>query len=163
MDEGSHNPAPQNNDYTDLDVSNWPLSGEEELGTKEKQWLINPSTEERWLMKYATFSQPPGSPGYRKGDDWAERIAYGVARVLGIPAAPVELAFEGTLDQMRFGTIYRSVLQDGESLINGDELMEEKGISVSRRQRELYTVEAIYRVLDNIQPPPITPLASDSS
>ena len=43
-------------------------------------------------MKYATFNKPHGSPGYRKGDDWAERVAYGVARVLGIHAAPVELA-----------------------------------------------------------------------
>lgn len=156
MDEGTHTPTPQTTEYAELDVSTWPLSGEEELGTKKKHWLINPSTQERWLMKYATLSQPHGGPEYQKGDDWAERIAYGVAKVLDIPAAPVELAFEGIGDQMRFGTVCRSVLQEEESLINGDELMEEHGISVSQRHRELYTVEAVWRALEDIQPPPNT-------
>ncbi len=140
-------------DDQETDVSKWLRFEEEELGTKPKRWLVNPATEERWLMKYATFSRPRDGPEYRKGDDWAERIAYGVARVLGIPAAPVELAVERTPEEIRYGTVCRSVLQEGESLINGDELMGELGIRVSRNRRELYTVEASFNALEDIHPP----------
>ncbi|MCY4134892.1 MAG: HipA domain-containing protein [bacterium] len=153
MAEGNHNPVPAITEYAELDVSDWPRSGREELGTKPKRWLTNPDTQERWLMKYATFNEPHGSPGYRKGDDWAERVAYGVARVLGIPAALVELAVERTPDEIRYGTVCRSVLQEGESLINGDELMWNVGISVSHHRRELYTVEAAARALRDVDPP----------
>ena len=104
-------------------------------------------------MKYATFSQPKDGLEYRKGDDWAERIAYGVARVLGIPAAPVELAVERTPDEIRCGTVCHSVLREEESLVNGDELMGEIGIRVSRSRRELYTVEAVFDALENVLPP----------
>jgi len=140
-------------DDQETDVSKWLRFEEEELGTKPKRWLVDPATEERWLMKYATFSRPRNGPEYRKGDDWAEQIACGVARVLGIPAAPVELAVERTPDEIRYGTVCRSVLQEGESLINGDELMGELGIRVSRNRRELYTVEASFNALEGIHPP----------
>ena len=141
-------------DDHEIDVSEWWRHEEEELGTKPKRWLINPANEERWLMKYATFSQPRGAPEYQKGDDWAERIACDIAGVLGVPAAPVELAVEHTPNGIRYGTVCRSVLRKGESLINGDELMGEVGIRVSRSRRELYTVEAVFNALANILPPP---------
>ena len=83
MDEATTRRATE---YAELDVSDWPRSGREELGTKPKRWLTNPNSQERWLMKYATFNELQDNLGYRKGDDWAERIAYGVAQVLGIPA-----------------------------------------------------------------------------
>ena len=150
MDAGDHDHV----ENRETDVSDWLRFEEEELGTKPKRWLINPANDERWLMKYATFSQPRGGPEYRKGDDWAERIACGVARVLGIPAAPVELATERTHDQIRYGTVCHSVLTGEESLINGDELMGEVGIRVSRDRRELYTVEAAFNALVNILSPP---------
>ncbi len=150
MDEGDH----VHLDNRETDISDWLRFEEEELGTKPKRWLINPANDERWLMKYATFSQPRGGPEYRKGDDWAERVACGVARVLGIPAAPVELAVERAHGQIRYGTVCRSVLQEEESLINGDELMGEVGIRVSRGHRELYTVEAVFKALEDIHPPP---------
>lgn len=72
MDAGDHDHV----DYRETDVSDWLRFEEEELGTKPKRWLINPANDERWLMKYATFSQPRGGPEYRKGDDWAERVAW---------------------------------------------------------------------------------------
>lgn len=82
--------------YVEIDVSEWALFGEEELGTKPKRWLIKPGTqEELWLMKDATFNTLGDGSTFRKGDDWAERIAYGVAGVLGLPAAQVELCVDG--------------------------------------------------------------------
>ncbi len=139
--------------YDEVDVSDWDRAEVEELGTKPKRWLSRPDTGDRWLMKYATTSRPAGQQEYRKGDDWAERIAYGIAELLGIPAAPVELAFETSDSNKRFGTICQSVLREEESLVNGDELMGERGIRVSRKNRGLYTVEAVFKSLEGIRPP----------
>ena len=109
--------------YAEIDVSDWPLSGEEDLGTKPKRWLDKPGTTELWLMKDATFSEGKGNRKYRKGDDWAERIACGVAQTMGLPVAEVELAVDRRGEEPIYGTVCRSVLQDDETLINGDELL----------------------------------------
>ena len=106
MAEGS---SDRRSRYDEIDVT----SGEETQGTKPKRWLFKPTTEERWLMKEATFNVTRDGVRYRKGDDWAERIAYGVAVVLGLPAAQVELSVS-RLDTTVYGTICRSVLKDPE-------------------------------------------------
>ena len=142
--------------YDEIDVSRWPLSGEEDLGTKPKRWLINPNTGERWLMKDATFSRPRDGLEYRKGDDWAERIAYAVAVVLGLPAAQVELSVDSRGERAVYGIICRSVLKDTEALVHGNALLAEQGDFITRRDRQQYTVEAIYRALVNHQPPTST-------
>ena len=140
--------------YDEIDVNEWALSAEEELGTKPKRWLIHPDTEDRWLMKDATVSSPCGRPNYRKGDDWAERVAYGVAGVLCLPAAPVELSVAFRGGERVYGTICRSVLRNrGEHLVHGNALLDEQGDYVTDRDRQSYTVEAIHRALGDCQPP----------
>lgn len=139
--------------YAEIDVSEWSMYGEEDLGTKPKRWLVNPETEERWLMKDATFSEGLDGNKYRKGDDWAERIAFGVAQVLRLPAARVEIALNRRGKDPVYGTVCRTVLGPDEGLISGDELMGEYDIDVSRNRRELYTVEAAFRVLRDVEPP----------
>ena len=139
--------------YAEIDVSDWDVSGEEDLGTKPKRWLNKPETSELWLMKDATFSKGVGNRKYRKGDDWAERIACGVAQTMGLPVAEVELAVDRRGEAPVNGTVCRSVLQDDETLINGDELMEEHSIPVSRSHRESYTVESVFQALEGVDPP----------
>ena len=140
--------------YDEIDISGWVSVGEEELGTKPKRWLIHPDTEDRWLMKDATFSSPYGGPEYRKGDDWAERIAYGVAGVLHLPAAPVELSVAFRGEERVYGTICRSVLRNkGEQLVHGNALLDEQGDHVTVHDRSPYTVGAIRRALGDCQPP----------
>lgn len=151
MDEGR---VPALRECREVDVSDWNRKQKEELGTKPKLWLEDPATDERWLMKYVTFSRNSSGVEYRKGDDWSERIAFGIAESLGLPAAKVELAFEDVDDgERKLGTVCRSVLQEGESLINGDVLMSQLAIMVSKRRRERYTVEAIWQALEAIEPP----------
>ena len=66
---------------------------------------------------------------YRKGDDWSERIASGVAGRLGLPAARTELAVDGVGDGRRFGVISKSVLALPEAetgkaeLVDGNQLL----------------------------------------
>lgn len=140
--------------YVEIDVSGWELSGDEPAGTKPKRWLIKPTTRERWLMKDATFNTQQDGSKYRKGDDWAERIAYGVAGALGLPAAQVELCVDHKSDSEVFGTICRSVLGPTEDLVLGNELLAEHGIYVTVDDRTSYTVAAIRQALGDYPPPP---------
>jgi len=73
-----------------LDVTAWRAGGEEQLGTKPKQWLRDPA-DRLWLWKAATWNPSP-SGEYRKGDDWAERVVTEIARSLDVPVATTELA-----------------------------------------------------------------------
>ena len=139
--------------YIEIDVSEWALSGEEVLGTKPKRWLIEPDTEKRRLMKDATFSTLRDGSTYRKGDDWAERIAYGVAGRLSVPAARVELSVASHGEEDVYGTICRSVLKEREDLVLGNALLAENGAAVTVKDRGDYTVETIHQALRDYQPP----------
>lgn len=151
MDEGLHEPSPR---YVEVDVSEWALSGNEVLGTKPKRWLIKPDTEEEhWLMKDARrLNTAKDGSKYRIGDDWAERIAFGVAGVLGLPAAQVELCVVRKGEEDVYGTICRSVRKKGEDLVHGNALLAEHGVSVTKDRRS-YTLEAIHRSLEGYGPP----------
>ena len=148
-----HPDPTQRQPYIEVDVSSWPVDQEEDLGTKPKRWLTKPDTDESWLMKDATFSESRDGTTYRKGDDWAERVACGVAQTMGLPVAEVELAVHRGGEEPIFGTVCRSVLQDDETLINGDELMAERGIRVSQHRRESYIIEAVFKALEDVEPP----------
>ena len=161
--------------YREIDVSHWPLWGEEMLGTKPKRWLSHPETAEGWLMKDATFSERRNGTSYPKGDDWSERVANGIAGCLGLPAALTDLSFNNTGDGVVYGIISKSVIsvagqdatentaeqdatentaeQDAEraeSLIHGNELLE---TPIAGSSRAGYTVEAVWKALDEVEAP----------
>ena len=140
--------------YHEIDVSDWDEVGPEEGGKKPKRWIANPADDRRWLMKEATFSRPPNRPAYRKGDDWAERIACAVADVLRIPAAKVELAVSSRSGRETYGVICLSMLRDhGERLVHGDALLAEQGVLVTPTIRNQYTLDAIRQALVGVGPP----------
>lgn len=68
-----------------VDVSSWGAAEEETLGTKTKGWLSSPEGS-RWLFK---------EPRPATGDDWSEKAACGLAELLQLPHARVELASRG--------------------------------------------------------------------
>jgi len=136
--------------YGEVDATNWQLVGDEVLGTKPKRWLAHPESAENWLLKDATYSCRADGTTYRKGDDWAERIAAAVAERLGIPAAVVELATDIRGNEARLGVISKSVLTQGEALLHGNELLREP---VMGRDRSGYTLEAVREALDSVRPP----------
>ena len=142
--------------YAEIDVFDWPRVGDEQLGTKPKRWLMHPTTGERWLLKYVTYSTRSDGSGYQKGDDWAERIANGVAQKLRLPAARTELAVEFSGEEPHLGIISKSVLAvpdaagaSAEELIPGNELL---ASPVTADARASYTVEAVERALRSVQP-----------
>ncbi len=129
-----------------LDVTSWRAGGEEQLGTKPKQWLRDPS-DRLWLWKAATRNRST-TGDFAKGDDWAERIVTEIARTIDVPVAMTELAERaGAL-----GTVSSSVLDpESERLVHGNELLAEVGVVGSDpHDRTGYTLDAVRRSLDGV-------------
>lgn len=84
----------------------------EQLGSKRKFWFRLPDDNQPWLFKYTRENT---------GEDWSEKIASELARLLKIPAAQVELAtFMG-----KRGCASRSFVETkkGFELIHGSEVL----------------------------------------
>lgn len=142
--------------YGEVDVTDWPVVGDEALGTKPKRWLKDPQDGHRWLMKDCTYSQRNDGTRYRKGDDWSERIANGVAQRLGLPAAPTELAVRRIGDTRVHGVISKSVVrerEDGtieEDLVDGNQLLP---VPVAGGDRSAYTIASVREALMGVEAP----------
>jgi len=84
------------------------LVGDEQLGSKSKFWFAHDG--ERWLFKLARENT---------GEDWAEKVAAEVAKVVPVIAARVELAdYRG-----RRGSASLSFIGENESLVHGNEIL----------------------------------------
>lgn len=84
----------------------------EQLGSKRKFWFRIPGDPQPWLFKYTRE---------HTGEDWSEKIAAEIAKLLEIPAAQVELAtFMG-----HRGCASRSFVETrkGFELIHGSEIL----------------------------------------
>lgn len=97
-------------DYPIIDIPQDAREDTEQLGSKEKFWVT--LDDGRWLFKKAR----PNT-----GEDWAEKVAAELAKLLKIDAAEVELA--NYVDQR--GCVSRNFIQlaKGEALIHGNELL----------------------------------------
>lgn len=78
--------------YPIVDVSDWDVVQEEPGGETAKDWLKDPETGTTWLFKSVTLKELADGRAYRRGQDWAEKVASELAHSLGLPAATVELA-----------------------------------------------------------------------
>lgn len=109
----------------------------EQMGTKEKFWFFDKNGA-KVLFKYCR----PNT-----GEDWAEKIACEIAKVLEIPCAHYELANLGG----KPGVISYSILPEKGCLVLGDEILganEEYPKHKKFRNRQ-YTLK---RVLEAIEP-----------
>lgn len=137
----------------EIDVTDWEPEGTEQLGTKEKKWLREPTTNTSWLIKYVTFNTTPAGT-YAKGDDWSERAVGLIATAMGVPVAKSELAYEKRGDRRRNGILVQTVLRSkGAQLVHGNELLADLGLVIRRPRREGYTIENIRRCLEGVAAP----------
>jgi hypothetical protein len=92
-----------------LEVTSEMRSDVEQLGSKPKFWFKH--NDENWLFKEARVNT---------GEDWAEKIASEIARMLGLPTHHVELAvWEG-----KRGCAVKSFLTSNQCiLVHGNELL----------------------------------------
>ncbi len=139
-----------------LNVSGWPLVGDEQLGSKSKFWLRDPE-EVRWLFKL---------PRERAGDDWAEKVTAELGGLIGLPCPGVELA----LHTGRRGTVTRSFLprasEVGARLVHGNELLFEIDPTYPRTRERMiaeHTVDAVMGALERfrVEPPMPSPTFDD--
>lgn len=121
----------------------------EEMGSKRKGWVRVAGDSERWLFKYARFSN-----GQVTGEHWAEKVAAEVADLLSIPHARVELAtLEGAPGciSRRFPELAKS----GAELIHGNDLLSGVVLGYDRtkqfRQSD-HTVEHILAAISHVLP-----------
>ena len=97
-------------DFPVLQVQPAEVISDEALGSKTKFWFRQGG--ERWLFKEARDGT---------GEDWAEKIASEVARLLEVRAATVELAtYEGRNGCASLSFAYR---EKGDVLIHGNEIL----------------------------------------
>lgn len=100
-----------------VDATDWPLVESEQLGTKEKVWVEDPSGY-AWLFKQVRADHR----GVR-GEDWAEKLAAEVAGILRVPAAQVDLATRPFAQGLPRGVLSRYMLPEGHALTHGNELL----------------------------------------
>lgn len=86
----------------------------EPMGSKRKYWLHIPDRPRPWLFKYSRSSD-----GQVVGEHWSEKLGSEFARLLGLPAATVELA---TLDG-EWGSLSESFTDRDSPLIHGNDLL----------------------------------------
>lgn len=113
----------------------------EEMGSKRKFWYRHQGQGEgEWLFKY---------PREGTGEHWAEKIAAGIAELLEIRHATVELAiFEGVR-----GSATESFVDDEDELVHGNQMLEwfVRGYVAKRRYgQSSHTLKNIWQVLDEI-------------
>ena len=100
--------------FTVVDVSDWEVDADEPAGQDEKQWLIEPTTGEKWL-----FKPPVEKNGFRQGEDWSEKVSAQLAQLLSVPCAEVELAERHS----RRGSISRNLRPEGWEMQSGSLLL----------------------------------------
>lgn len=134
--------------WLSADVATWlPDEDEEPLGSKEKFW-VRDASRVRWLFKFARTSED----GFVSGEDWAEIVASSVAALLGVPTASVRL---GHCDGRR-GTLSRSIVPDGWTLVLGNELLSRNNsqyVGGQSTENPEYSVAAVHAELRRMPPP----------
>jgi hypothetical protein len=163
----------------DLAESGWARGEREPGGDESKRWFIPPGASpyagRPWLFKGRRTKQLKLSEERRqrgevpdvliRGDDWAEKISWEVASLMGVPAANTELAVSVQLsDNQRVrGSISRDIRPSGWVLSAGASRLEEFDDAFDTRSCRGHTLEAIQRGLDGLGGPPETPYESWSA
>lgn len=124
-------------------VDRWELLDLEQVGRRDKDWLLNPKLE-KWLIKY---------PLLHDSEIWAEKVASELAALLALPHARYEIANRDG----RAGIITQTFVREGEQLFLGNQLLGLPGeVSIRTRRmnaRSVHSLENIARRVENCLPP----------
>lgn len=108
--------------YPIIEIEPNSVIGDEQLGSKPKFWFSR--GEERWLFK----ERRPNT-----GEDWAEKVASEIAKLIGVNAADVELARYGD----RLGCASKSfVIKDSDALVHGNEILAAQVAGYDRAKKQ---------------------------
>lgn len=137
-----------------LDAAAWTLAGIEQQGLHEHEWYSTESESRTWLFKPARRERHRAF-----GEDIAEKLASELARLVGVPAARVELATRGT-DK---GVLVEDARPPGWVLAHGRVLMSEavEDYDPDDREHRGHSPAAIRAALRRFGPPPSADLPGD--
>lgn len=129
-------------EYSVVDVDPKWKAEPEQMGSKDKFWFRNPASDRDWLFKFPTENT---------GGHWAEKIAYEIARKMGILASRVELARYCTAEgEPRRGSVTRSFTSEYE-LYHGNQIlagMDNRYSPEQRFKQRMHTVRRIFNSMD---------------
>lgn len=130
-----------------VDASSWSVAGLENQGQHPHDWLSSREHSRTWLFK-------PARPERDRslGEDVVEKMASELAKVLGVPAAPVELAVR---DGVR-GALVEDVRPSGWELQAGQVLLPEvvPDYDPDGQGQRGYNVSTVRAALERFAVPP---------
>lgn len=91
-----------------VNVSSWEEMMEEAPGTKDKKNIYEPRTKEKYMIKYPTET----TDGKILGENWAEKLATEIGKIIGIP---VQESFLATKEEKQ-GVLIKYSLKEHEIL-----------------------------------------------
>lgn len=117
---------------------------QEQLGTKDKYWVNAEAQKELgndlWLLKF---------PKEGTGMHWAEKVAFEITQIMGIPSPRVELAtLEGEI-----GSLTENFATDGYKLYHGNQILGNLFADYDESQRfrqNDHTIKIIFEALETI-------------
>lgn len=126
-------------DYKIYDISQVESDILEPLGTKSKFWYSVGDDE-------FLFKSVESNNGSRFGEDWAEKIACELAKLLGLPHAHYELA----ACKSTRGVITKNFISErGEQLILGNELLETFISSEDGSNPNIQYIDDVHKIMTN--------------
>lgn len=131
-----------------VNIDEWTVAGIEKQGRHPHDWLRHgPPPKRTWLFK-------PARPERERsgGEDVAEKLGCEIARLIGVPAAPVELAIRGGIR----GALVEDVRPPNWELQAGRTLMPEAvpDYDPDDPEQRGYSVAAMRKALRRFAPPP---------
>jgi hypothetical protein len=137
-----------------VNIDEWTVAGVEKQGRHAHDWLRHSSRKRTWLFKPARSERQRAA-----GEDVAEKLACEIARLLGVPAAPVQLA---TRSGVR-GALVEDVRPPNWELQAGRTLMPEAvpDYDPDDPEHRGYNIESIHAALQRFAPPPGSDLPSE--
>ena len=121
------------------------------MGSKEKFWLQNPKTNRRFLWKEAREGT---------GEDWSEKVAYEIARLLRVPSARVDLAKMGEAHGVLCWDLLHIQRRNSPRLVPGNDLLRDRDPDYPLNQTyrvPKHTVSAVFDALQQFGAPSCAP------
>ncbi|HEX9199489.1 MAG TPA: HipA domain-containing protein [Acidobacteriaceae bacterium] len=124
--------------YPILSVRSEEIVDVEQLGSKPKFWFRQ--DDQLWLFKEARANT---------GEDWAEKVAAEIAKLVGMPAARVELAeYEGKRGCASLNFVN---VDAGEVLMHGNELLAGQVLGYDKHKRQHQTDHTLQNIESTIR------------
>ncbi|MEB3065671.1 HipA domain-containing protein [[Mycobacterium] zoologicum] len=154
--------------FSVVDLRGWTRGESEPGGDEEKRWFRAPESSPysgHWLFKprqtkALLLSKERQERGDEpdlliRGENWAEKISYEVAKLIGVPTVETELATVRRLqsDEQLHGSISRDMRPDTWALTSGAALLAERDDEFDAMSCHGHTITAVREALDGISGP----------